>query len=731
MNTRDKKEPAISLLNAVETLSSIADLEIDHRDFAAFSPDKELQDQEVRRKNWLQSKDEHEKILEIKEIFGVILNYLRSFYRKDGGYISDQKTIEGIKTIMVLVGEAAKKYDRYTMLFNKRRAKSITELKEYKRLQEFYLRRIAHKIDDSVLGKWILALTRKNLTENQALEKNDQTSHVFVDLDSVKKDTDYELFLIRKEDGSRFFSPRLVRNIKLISDFGERIERYREDDPLASVEVWHDRCAHLCAKNIAKEAGGQISQFFKEIKKFRERELVEKLNKAIMALMMGTNPHNLMHNLPIKTCRDYFYDFLIFLREAMQSRDYQRLLSYPSKNDLADCLLDTVHALCVSLYHINGFQELLSMVHGLLQEANQLQSIEHLRALDASKTLWNRLSNDYAAMSKFLKAHPNGSLNKIIQTLENSSYPIFDPLIQDNLPCQLYAIYLQDAKCIVKRMASPTIQEFIHTVDVDDLFKGYLRGCSKDLSRKLLYFNLQDRTSWREMTRCKALEDLAKSDAYPCLSLVTLPKDTEFYYQQAPYHQDNEAQVFLRAFKEQISSKAFGFLFPESIKREIFKEGYIDGLLKTIHRVLFSGKKTLLREQRLNFIEIFYLFLQLKIIELVKPDVLSFVCKDGIDVGGLASAELFAFLKLLNQEMLSENDQEQLDLMLYAPPIMIRERLMLPERFNRMVNAIKAIESLRSEYGPASFAKIIFEAFSHFYETPILHSKVMPAQSRQ
>ena len=39
---------------------------------------------------------------------------------------------------MVLVGEAAKKLDKYIELFQKINVRSVTELREYKQLQEFY-----------------------------------------------------------------------------------------------------------------------------------------------------------------------------------------------------------------------------------------------------------------------------------------------------------------------------------------------------------------------------------------------------------------------------------------------------------------------------------------------------------------------------------------------------------------------------------------------------------------
>ncbi len=73
-------------------------------------------------------------------------------------------------------------------------------------------------MDEGVLGKWILAISqqtqnrRDELHEQQELKSrtsllSDAPRHLFVNLDAVKKDSEYELFYIRKEDGSLYFSP--------------------------------------------------------------------------------------------------------------------------------------------------------------------------------------------------------------------------------------------------------------------------------------------------------------------------------------------------------------------------------------------------------------------------------------------------------------------------------------------------------------------------------------------
>lgn len=740
MKTRDKKESnTATLLEAIETLSSIADLEFDHDVGIAQKHDLIVQDKPLiyHTVHWLHHQNAEVTIDMVKQTFKVVLNYLKHFYDKEYGTIKNEQAIEGIKTIMVLVGEAAKKLDKYTKAFHQAQTTSITELKEYKKLQEFYLSRIARKIDEGQLGKWILALSNRLHPQNEVKltgRKSSQTKHVFVDLESVKKDNDYELFFLRKEDGTRFFSPRLIRNVKLVSDFGGYLGEVKSVEPLTTVVEWQDRFAHTCAKNIVGALRLHIDKFYRESMQHKDNEFVESLNKAIMALLLCCNPHNLMHNLPIKDCRDYFYDFRHFLRESLSLIEYHKMITYPPKKSskLALCLLNTAHNLCLALYtQVNALQSLTGMIHDIIQQAHQERSNEHLENFEKSRDLWNGLANDYAAMSTLLKRHPNGPINKILEALEEGKIREFDPLMQGNIPSQLFTLYAQQNKVLFTRWPSPTRQEFIHKACVIDEFKGFLRACTHGhLVSKCLVLNFQDRTSWKEHFRCLAIEDLPSHESFTRhIDVVTLAKDTEFYHQLAPYNEDNHADTFIQHFKEHCEDENCGNVFPKGMQKELYGS-FIDGILEGIHRVFFSGKNILLREHRMDFIEIFYLFLQLKLVELAKADVVGYTCKDSIDIAESAGSLLYVFLKLLHQERLSENDREQLDVMLYGPSLMERERLMLPERFNRMLSAIKTLETVRNELGHKNFPKVIQETFGKFFRNSLLQNKVAVQRSK-
>lgn len=743
MDTHGKHESNLSLIDAVETLSHIADLEYDQEIGITEAHDLEFGDETFtyRTVRWLHPQGAELTLSVVKDVFRTILNYLKNYYENDYSYVTNPQTIEGIKTIMVLVGEAGKKLDKYTHLFHHAQSKSVTQLREYKQLQEFYLSRIARKIDEGQLGKWIMALSQRTLGQKKAptvpstVRKAMQTKHIYVDLESVKRDTEYELFFLRKEDGSRFFSPRLVRNIKLISDFGDYFTERKGDDPLVDVKTWTDRCMNYASKNILNYLGETLDRFYRDEAQLKDQELVGIMNKCYMALMMAANPENLMRNEPVKSCTEYFIDFQTFLREALHCREYQKMLAYPpgKENKLSQWLLDIVHHTCCGLFaHSQGFNEVAAVIQGLLIEANQDHSEEHAKEAQSSKMLWSHLAGDYHAMTKLMKRHANGPVMKLLNTLEDGSYQFYDPIWQLNLPSQNYTINIGDDRILNVRLPTPTYQEFINKCFVTEEFKGFLRslGSSHNLN-KFVIFNFQDRTSWKEHHRCAALEDLQhQQDFGKHLHVITMPKDTEFYHQLAPYHEDHRTDVFIEHFKEHLMDATSGFSFPKQIQNTGI-DIFLDDVIQGVHKVFFNAKNVLTREQRMDFIELVYSFLELKILDILKPDAFAFMCKDGIDVGSISSTQFYAFLKLMGSETISDQDRQHIDTMLYAPALLWRERVVLPERFTRMINVLKVIENARNDWGVKDFVKTIRETFGDLYESPVFEAGVAPIGLRE
>lgn len=725
----------LSLIEAVEMLSNIADLEFDHEVGITQKHEIVLNNEKIayRTVHWLHQQDASVTVNLVKDTFRVILHYLRQFYKKEYGYVTDPKTVEGIKTIMVLVGEAAKKLDKYTAIFQHNQQKSVTEFKEYRQLQEFYLSKIARQIDEGVLGKWILGLSlgqrlKQNATDESIEEQFKDVKHVSIDLETVKKDAEYELFFIRREDGSRFFSPRLLRNIKLICDFGSYFGERKDIDPLQLIDHWQDRQSHLCARDILKALDTEVENFYHQLPQLKNNEVAEKLAKALLALLLSSHTKNLLRHHPIKSCREYFEDFQLFLREVLHSKTYQKWLAYPPppSRSLDLDLLHLIHHLCHTFYsQLQGMEEIIVTIQDLLREAHQGLSAEHLEEVTKSGQLWNQIANDYISLTKLMKRHPNGPLIKVVKMLDENAFYFFDPLLKHNTPHQLFDLQVQNRRISNIHLATPLLQEFISKAHVLEEFKGFLAFDSSHVKpNKHLLINLQDRTSWREYARCQALEQLQfQPDLKERICVVTLAIDTDFYNQIAPYHQLNHAKPFINQFRAQLTEEEFGFYFPPSIDRQELVE-FIDRTLEKIHQVFFSSKNVLRREERLNFIEIFYLFLQLKLIDMVKPSSFSLTCKDGIDMGASYNTELFILLKLINQPRLEEKDKKYLDYLLYAPALLIRERILFPERFNRLVSVVRVIENVQHP-SEKLFGEVIRDVFSPLFKTPILQSTLL------
>lgn len=721
----------VSIMEAVETLSSIVDMDVEDPILMPPEDAAVLDERKVSHRvvELMAAGDTSETIDLVKELFLVVLHYLKNFYRYEHQGEIDHHTVEGIKTIMVLVGEAAKKLDRYTALFIEKNPQSVTELKEYKDLQKFYQSRISRKVDEGQLGRWILGLSGFG----GALEKEEKAPsevsemkarYVFMDLETVKKDLEYELFYLRKDDGSRFFNPRLIRNMKLVSDFGAYFGDVKQEDPLIDLLYWKDRCAQASAIDLLNFLGTRVQKFFFETARFRKGELAGILNSAMMALLLSSHQKHLLKNQPAKSCLDYYDDFQEFLWEALQSREYQKMIAYPpaSSNTVAKCLIDTLHQLCKGVFlSLNGDKELLLAIRELLDREDQNE-----RKINESGSYVDFLESDYASLSDKMKMHSNGPLMLLLSDLEKGECMLFHPMKNHHLPALICSLYCKNYSVLNVHMPTPTVQEYIQKAHIDELFHGFVRAYQQDAAeKKHLLINLQDRTSWRESARCQLLEAFPKaSELQKELVVMTLPADTDFYYQAPPYQEDKEASVFKAHFIEHLSDEAAGFYFPERVKKALFPD-FMTHLLDAVHRVFFGNRKTLTQSERCDFISIVYNLIMLKTIEVIHPSSYSLVCKDGIDISGSLNAMLILFLKLVNHQPLKQNDRDCIQYLLYVPPLMVRERLMIQERFDRLVSLVRLLEGLQAHYGGADFALMFHEACAPLYQTSILQSQVI------
>ena len=303
-------------------------------------------------------------------------------------------------------------------------------------------------------------------------------------------------------------------------------------------------------------------------------------------------------------------------------------------------------------------------------------------------------------------------LDLIREEQEEDAIIPFDPIGQENLPSRIYEVQRKGKKIDVLRIPSPTRQSLIHKVEVVDEFRGFLRSLAQETPvRKHMIINLQDRTSWKEYARSRALETLQMNAEFNNqLVVITLPKDTDFYHQTNEYLNLNKADDFLKAFAAQLATpEECGYFLPAQVKKPDLTR-FTEMALPAIHELFFNNKNTLTRRNREDFIEIFYQFLILKCIDMVEPNSISFTCKDAIDTGAASNGAFYGFIKLLSGDFSAKEELDFLRWLLYTPALFIRERAIDPERFNRTISALERIDGEMAEHG-----KQIIKTFSEFF----------------
>lgn len=715
----------LSVSAAIGALANIADppmgaLPTVHEALSVTHTTKQLKD-----KSPLESENTKSYYASFSKILNVVLHYLDDFYKKESSQHVEPQTIEGVKTIMTLVADAAKKIDTYLSYDQPAQVKSVTELREYKKLQDFYVKKVVKNIDEKVLSSWIFGIAEraaKRRQESIAFAENHSSQYLFVDLDALKQDLEYELLFIRKENGSHFFSPRLIRNMKLVCNFSTHAH---DKDPLLEIKRWQDRSMNMMAKNILRQERTLIDRFYTDAYRFRHREVVAGTSNCIMALMLCSNVENIRDLSTQKSCRKYFHDFHYFLSQLLSTADYHHLLAYPPKegNKVNKSSMDLIHSFCHALFTD------ATLFDSLFREFQNIFNLNSKSNGAGTLTMAEHLKSDYQKVQNLLSHHPSGPLRKLLESFEHELNTTFNPLLQNNFSGLLYAIAIGAHKSGNLHLPAPTHQEYIHRASVLDEFKGMLYSYAEDGSKHLL-IGLQDRSSWKEHARAQALEELAlHRDFEKTLTVVSLPKDTDFYHQLPPYDQNNHFSTFIEQFKQHFGDEKSGYHLPPAIEIHLLSK-FLDSACSAIHRIFFSSKNTLLKNERTRFIEIFDVFLILKLIDLVKPTTFSLTCKDGIDIGSSNSALLYMFLKMIAPTPMEMHDWDNVNKILYVPAIYVRERAISRERFDTMVATIDTFETVYREVGHETFRLLMKEAFRTLYSEDFWNATIMPSISR-
>lgn len=281
----------------------------------------------------------------------------------------------------------------------------------------------------------------------------------------------------------------------------------------------------------------------------------------------------------------------------------------------------------------------------------------------------------------------------IVQFLRGQLNINFDPYTQENTPYKLFDL----PSLPVLRLGTPTYEDYFASITkkakITKEFLGFIDFLANH-GKKLLYVNLQNRTpSWigrNEAPKCFALESLSRS--YPnTLYLITLAKNTLFYHQEGPYALVDEAIIFRENLFFELRSKEGGFYF-KSFPELIESDKIFEQLFAKVYKSYFHEKPSLTLQERLDFIELFYLEIEKYCIAKVKPHFVNLTCKDGIDRAGGANALLYFDTFLKNKETLTEDEIQDLEAVLFGPAILVKKRPITKNRFERFCSAIKTLK---------------------------------------
>lgn len=677
---KNPKKKKLHLLDAFETLTSVAETPFSSLPLEKTEDTTQAEEMaEVKQKHLPDT-------TRIEESFAVLHQYLKQVYENEKALLADSKMQRRLKAMVQIAEEAATNLEKYHDVFKGAQEKP---LKEFHDLYEFYLGKLAKKVEKALEEeeKW-----KKNWEEEKQEEDLERKS--LKDLETVRKDVSYELFFIRDEEGRPYFNRNLLRHIALLGDFEDLLKAPAEKDPFLRARLILDKRSHLYAKGILLSLRPHLDAFYKEALKYKEDKLVVSLLKSTMALMLAFNPRNLLTNTSSKSCVAYFNDFRNFLREAILNPEYKKYLHNSHLEKVFQEALYLLNGFCKAFFTQEG--KIDQDVIFLIQKLTHASKREPKPFTVASPlSFWHNLLADDEKMREGLKQYPNGPLMKAMDNFHGDMLlDGFDPLFQDDLPSVLFKLSCGSYQVDIAKMPCPTKQHIINASEIAPEFIGFLEALKNPLAKgRMLLINVQDRTSWKESARCKALEKINKESRFnEVMTLISLPKEGSFYLQADDYYPDVEADVFIQQFIDQLDiQESSSFYFPVSLSQDM--KTYAKKLSSEIHKIFFDKKAHLTRKNRLDFIEIAYLFLTLKAIFLVSPDIVCFCGKDGLDSVSTATASLYVFLHLLQGDFGSEDHYKTLQYFLYGDPLLIRERPLDSHRLHRLVSALSIIHA--------------------------------------
>lgn len=603
----------------------------------------------------------------IKNAFSTLSTYLEGLYSSDQMLLKNHDYLASLKAVMVIASEAFDKLEMVSKVFNK--AKEDLGEAEFNHLYDFYLKKINYKVEH-VAGEVF-----RHAEEEKQRALTD--THGIKNLEVIRKDTDYELFFIKDEDGLNHFSKNLLRHTQLLGTFDELFLVFQGEDPFIKLKFIEDRLKQKRALLIKTELTSKIDYFLKEAFRFKKHPFIGYTSQMLISLCLSSYPSLVMQNDPTKACFEYFNDLVNFLTTLVVRPEFFKTSS--SVEALAD------KGIIASQRFISG------VIHSLFLSKNDISYVsEHLYQFVKKPvfegfspiSFFDKLLEFDKSVRALLANFPSGPLMKALDFIKDPDKPtIFRPL-GVNLPQNLYDLDLQGKVLSCLCMGSPTIQEDIKTAVIDPMFSifiSHLEGGNN------LIIDLEDGSNLYNHARVKAMIDISNDGVI----VSNVPRSGYLYNMQDVYSFVDEAHEFKALILEQFKGQE-GYVYANSM---LFEKDMAP-IFDVIHQKIFMNKHKLNLQERLVFIEIMQLFMSVALIHKYEASNLLVICKDGLDHSNMYLMGIYALVQMVNHENLF--DQQTFSFFvseLYGPAMILRDRAIFEESFVRMTSALSHIQA--------------------------------------
>ncbi|MEI8329201.1 MAG: hypothetical protein WCG14_04300, partial [Chlamydiia bacterium] len=422
---------------------------------------------------WLNPDQVKENEEVVKSIFRMVYDFLANLADRDPARLKEPLFAKGVYALMGFVFEAVEKINKYTLLFKHGTdVKTVLDLREYRDLHEFYASAVAFLLppaaglEDQWEDNW--GIKSEGLTDIRGM--------CLRNISQVQSDQQYELLYILNENGQPFYDYEVLRHSSMLYDVEGILVEPVGDTLFQKIEMIQDRECHHRAVYILKSSHYMLDEFFAEAFKYKESFFIVSLIKAVMALMLSANPRNLKQtSLSGKTSYDYFFNFQHYLRQALESQEYQKLIMASSDSrPFYATLYVLVHKWCALYFTCDiDHKEMSGIVRRLVSEGGDLVEQDEGDA----PSIWSGLRREDRGLRHALAKYPSGAIHKLAEVFESrQNVKGFDPLSQQYVPEQLFVVQCKQKSVVVLRMPCSIHQQVIQKAVLVKEFEGFIRG---------------------------------------------------------------------------------------------------------------------------------------------------------------------------------------------------------------------------------------------------------------